>query len=195
MRCLRTGCGGINRHSWRRADFVAWFLMVMSFIGVIGVGAGGVGAEDVGHDPLAWRGDVGRSGPWARWWWLGSAVEKGEITREFEAFKAAGIGGVEICPIYGAKGYEERYIPFLSDKWVEMLKHTVEEGKRLGVGVDMTTGTGWPFGGTGVSEQDASSKLVLKRYEVTGGEQCRKSCPTGGSLHFRGSRIPARSWT
>ena len=62
-------------------------------------------------------------------------------------FAAAGIGGVEITPIYGARGYEARYIDFLSPQWVEMLEHTASEAQRLGLGVDMATGTGWPFGG------------------------------------------------
>jgi len=52
--------------------------------------------------------------------------------------------------------------------------------------VDMTTGTGWPFGGTGVSEQDASSKLVLKRYEVTGGGTVQEKLPDGRLLTLQG---------
>jgi len=56
-------------------------------------------------------------------------------------------GGVHIIPIYGAKGYESRYIDYLSPKWMEMLRHTVTEAQRLDLGIDMTTGTGWCFGG------------------------------------------------
>jgi len=42
------------------------------------------------------------------WWWLGSAVDKPNLTRLFEEYHTAGIGGVEICLIYGARGYESR---------------------------------------------------------------------------------------
>ena len=59
---------------------------------------------------------------------------------------AANLGGVK-HPIYGAKGYEDRSIDFLSAKWMEMLEHAGREAQRLGLGVDMATGTGWPFGG------------------------------------------------
>lgn len=97
--------------------------------------------------------------PWTRWWWLGSAVDKANITRELEAFAAAGFGGVEITPIYGAKGYEDRYLTFLSPQYVEMLAFTCTEAKRLGLGVDMATGTGWPFGGKQVSRADAELKI------------------------------------
>ena len=89
--------------------------------------------------------------PWTRWWWPGSAVDRAQLTAQLEAIAAAGIGGVEITPIYGARGSEARYIDFLSPRWMEMLEHTTREAARLGLGVDMATGTGWPFGGPWVS--------------------------------------------
>ena len=48
---------------------------------------------------------------------------------------------------------------------MELLAHTTREAQRLGLGVDLTTGTGWPFGGPWVGDEDASSSLVLKRDE------------------------------
>lgn len=35
-----------------------------------------------------------------RWWWFGSAVTKPELERELRVMKAAGIGGVEVQPVY-----------------------------------------------------------------------------------------------
>ena len=55
--------------------------------------------------------------PWARWWWPGSAVDKQSLTHQLESLKEAGIGGVEITPIYGARGYEDRNIDYLSEDW------------------------------------------------------------------------------
>ncbi len=78
--------------------------------------------------------------PWTRWWWHGSAVDRVELTRELHALRDAGIGGVEITPIYGVRGEERRFIPFLSDTWVQMLEHTLREAGRLDIGVDMATG-------------------------------------------------------
>ncbi|MDA3880867.1 MAG: glycosyl hydrolase [Prolixibacteraceae bacterium] len=103
---------------------------------------------------------------WARWWWMGSAVDKESITAELEAFSAAGIGGVEITPIYGVKGYEEQFIDFLSPKWIEMLVHTVNEAERLNMKVDMVMGTGWPFGGPMVEPEYAASKITIQKYPV-----------------------------
>lgn len=99
--------------------------------------------------------------PWTRWWWLGSAVDQPNLTRELEAIAAAGFGGVEITPIYGAKGYDERFIPFLSPEYLAMLAHVGAEARRLDLGVDMATGTGWPFGGAQVTPADAELKIAF----------------------------------
>ncbi len=106
--------------------------------------------------------------PWTRWWWPGSAVDKASLTSQLEKIAHAGIGGVEITPIYGAKGYESRYLDFLSPQWMEMLEHTGHEGQRLGLGVDMATGTGWPFGGPWIDEAHANTKAVLRDDRIVG---------------------------
>jgi len=41
-----------------------------------------------------------------------------------------------------------------------MLEHVGREAQRLGLGVDMATGTGWPFGGPRVAPEDSSKKIV-----------------------------------
>lgn len=113
--------------------------------------------------------------PWTRWWWLGSALDAATITRELEAFRAVGLGGVELTPIYGVRGNESQFVPYLSDEWVRLLEHTLSEARRLGLGVDMATGTGWPFGGPWVSDTDAARALLFKTWEVNGGEQLNEA--------------------
>jgi len=44
--------------------------------------------------------------------------------------------GVEITPIYGVRGREDDFIPFLSPRWIDVFLHTLKEAKRLGLGVD-----------------------------------------------------------
>jgi hypothetical protein len=101
--------------------------------------------------------------PWTYWWWMGSAVSERGITEQLTQFAAAGLGGVHIIPIYGAKGAETAFVPFLSPRWMALFQHTVREGKRLGLGVDLTTGTGWPFGGPTITPDRAA-----KRWERAG---------------------------
>ena len=123
--------------------------------------------------------------PWVRWWWPASAVERTEITRQLEILDAAGIGGVEITPIYGARGYENRAIEFLSPRWMEMLEHTAREAERLGMGVDMATGTGWPFGGPEVSIAQGSSSALFENGRLRGnptGMKVKRAAPGGEGL-------------
>ena len=121
-------------------------------------------------DDLAWPPITSQTKPWAFWWWMGSAVDKTNLTRELTRYQAAGLGGVHIIPIYGAKGFESKYIPYLSPQWMEMLEWSVTEANRLGMGVDMTTGTGWCFGGPQVSAADANASVVVKTYSVASGQ-------------------------
>lgn len=136
-------------------------------------------ATEFPSNPLGWPAEAPSHKPWTRWWWLGSAVDKQNVTRELEDFAKNGIGGVEICPIYGAKGAESRFIDFLSPGWMEMLAHTTREAKRLGLGVDMTTGTGWPFGGPQVMEEFASAGLKTIRQSAIGGVEVQLTLPQG----------------
>src|SRR5215813_8972581 len=82
---------------------------------------------DEAPGPLAWPPATAACRPWTRWWWLGSAVDRENLTALLQQYRDAGLGGVEICPIYGAKGAENRYLPFLSPKWMDMLAHTTAE--------------------------------------------------------------------
>ena len=83
-------------------------------------------------DPLAWPPITAQSKPWTFWWWMGSAVDKTNLTKELERYAAAGIGGVHIIPIYGATGWEEKYIKYLSPEWMDRLGWAVSEAHRLG---------------------------------------------------------------
>ena len=116
-----------------------------------------------------WPATSAESRPWTRWWWFGNAVDRANLSYNLEELAKAGIGGVEITPIYGVRNGEANYIEYLSPKWMEMLSHTIGEAERLGMKVDMNTGTGWPFGGPGVTVADAATKVQFQEYEVEGG--------------------------
>ncbi|MFD1144375.1 glycosyl hydrolase [Larkinella insperata] len=109
--------------------------------------------------------------PWTRWWWMGSAVNQKDLTILLDQYKKAGLGGVEITPIYGVKGEERNFINFLSPKWMTMLDHTLKEASRLGMGVDLAQASGWPFGGPWVSPADACKYVAYKTYSLRSGEK------------------------
>jgi hypothetical protein len=116
--------------------------------------------------PFAWPAPTQTARPWARWWWLGSAVDAPNLERLLAEYRQAGLGGVEICPIYGAKGYEKRFTDYLSPAWMDMLAATTRTATGLGMGVDLTTGTGWPMGGPWVPADQASESVSLQRYGI-----------------------------
>ena len=106
--------------------------------------------------------------PWTYWWWMGSSVTKQGLTQNLKDLHTAGIGGVHIVPIYGEKGDENNFVQYLSPQWIELLKYTISEAKRLGMGVDMTTGTGWPFGGPHVTPADAAKAFYVVPVKIKG---------------------------
>jgi len=120
---------------------------------------------------LSWPPITKETKPWTRWWWLGSAVDKESLTYRLDEMAKAGLGGVEITPIYGTKGFENKFIDFLSPAWMDILKHTINEGKRLNLGIDMNTGTGWPFGGPKITLEDAASRYIIQSYPLTTGNK------------------------
>ena len=120
---------------------------------------------------LGWPAVKTEAKPAARWWWLGSAVDEKNLTFNLQEYSHAGMGTMEITPIYGVKSNEARDISFLSPAWMKMLRHTESEAKRLDMQMDMNTGTGWPFGGPEVSIEDAASKVLFEEYQLNGGER------------------------
>jgi len=126
-----------------------------------------------GPDPV-WPEAGAETRPWTRWWWHGSTVDRAGLTSNMEEIAKAGFGGVEITPIYGVKGYEQQSISFLSPEWMKMLDHTLKEGNRLKVGVDLANASGWPFGGPWIQDEHACKNVHYKQYSVKAGESLRE---------------------
>ena len=143
-------------------------------IAVAGIALAFVPADVVSagtNDAFAWPPITAQARPWAWWWWHGSAVDETNIAHELQRFHDAGLGGVQITTIYGTKGAEARDIPYLTPQWLTMMGHTVDEARRLGMGVDMTLGSGWCFGGPTVNDRDANASVVVKTFKLGVGER------------------------
>ena len=125
-----------------------------------------VAAQGVTAPSVDWPEAKREAKPGTRWWWLGSAVDSANLTYNLEKYAAAGIGAVEITPIYGVKGNEANDIDYLSPRWMQMLGHVEAEGKRLGIEIDMNNGTGWPFGGPEVTIDDAASMAIFNDWRT-----------------------------
>ena len=125
--------------------------------------------------------------PGTYWWCPGSAWDKESIDWNLEQLREGGIGTVHIVPIYGAKGYEARYIPYLSDEWAKWLQYILQKAHSLGMQVDMTTGTGWCFGGPDLAERHWDTTAWLNeatgKLEFAAKRMVKRAAP-GGAGHM-----------
>jgi len=106
-----------------------------------------------------------------RWWWFGPAVTKPELQRELEQMKAEGIGGVEIATLYPLAlddpktGFHN--LQFLSDEHLDAIRSAVATAKTLGLRVDVTLGSGWPFGGPHIPVSQAAGELRVETIPIS----------------------------
>lgn len=126
-------------------------------------------------EKLTWPETKQETKPWTRWWWMGNGVDRENIKRELKEMADAGIGGVEITPIYGVKGEEERFIEFLSPEFSEILKFTIGEAGKLGMGVDLPPGSGWRCGGPFVPEEKGLWSLKVQKQQIKKGEKWQQA--------------------
>jgi hypothetical protein len=109
--------------------------------------------------------------PTSFWWWINSLADKESITRDLEAFKAKGMGGVTlIC----SSNWDSPNIPvrgpeFLSPAWRELFKHTIKEAARLNleVGVNFCA-SGWTMGGPWITPEMNGRWFVQSETKVQG---------------------------
>ncbi|GHJ41545.1 glycosyl hydrolase [Streptomyces sp. TS71-3] len=138
-------------------------------------GALGSAAAEAAAPPAAagldWGPFTHEMRPWTRWWWLGSTVTEAGLRAHLGQFADAGFGGVEIQPIYEAQGYEDRILPYLDARWLDALDATTRHARDLGLGVDLTTGSGWTMGGPWITPEISAGRALTEQWELSGGER------------------------
>lgn len=142
-----------------RSKILGFFVAVLMFAAVLNA------AE------VEWPAITQTAKPWTRLWWLGNIGTDRDFTVEMEKYAQVQLGGVELTPIYGVKGQEDKFVPFLAPQWTARLQHIIAEGNRLNIGIDMATGNGWPFGGPWITPDVASKNFGYKTFVVKAGQQ------------------------
>ncbi len=119
---------------------------------------------------LAWPEPTAEMKPWVYNWWMGSAVDAAGIEYQCAELEKSGFGGFHVIPIYGAKGgYEKKWKKLLSPEWVEAWNLAARTARRHHLGIDLTMGSGWCFGGPWVTANSAaSSGMRVKRAGLGG---------------------------
>ncbi len=110
-----------------------------------------------------------------RWWWFGPAVTKPGLEREMRLMKEGGIGGFEVQPTYPLAVDDERpglkNHKFLSPEFLEAIRFTAEKAKELGLRMDLTLGSGWPYGGPQFSAGEGAGRLLTQVVQVPAGQK------------------------
>jgi len=110
-----------------------------------------------------------------RWWWFGPTVARAGLEREMRLMKDGGIGGVEIQPVYplGLDDPAQNHVahPFLSDAFLDHLRFAAAKARELGLRVDLTLGSGWPYGGPHVAISQAAGRLRVERVAAPAGAE------------------------
>src|SRR5215471_5662356 len=110
-----------------------------------------------------------------RWWWFGPSVTRTELEREMRLMKEGGIGGFEVQAVYPLSPDDPTHaiknIPYLSDEFIDALRFTSTKAKELGLRMDLTLGSGWPYGGPSVAITDAAGMLRSERVKIQPGSR------------------------
>lgn len=139
------------------------------------------GGDDYGLLKNAFLNPPNDSHDWTRWWWFGpNATEQG-IAYELEQMHKQGLGGVEMqwmTPLEPEGNFD-----FLSERWSKLATFTVQKAKELGMRVDFTLGTGWPYGGPWIPIELSSQCIRMTVQEVLGPDGYGVEIPGGVGEH------------
>jgi len=105
-----------------------------------------------------------------RWWWFGPLVTSEELDRELHEMKDAGIGGVEVATVYPLSLDDPAHglmnLRYLSPQHLAAVGSTARTARGLGLRMDMTMGSGWPFGGPYITPDLAAEQLLSLRIPI-----------------------------
>jgi hypothetical protein len=121
-----------------------------------------------------------RAKPYVWWLWMNGNVTRQGITADLEAMSESGIGGAWIFNIGSSHGCNTPAGPvdYMSDEWLELVKFSVSEAKRLGLQLGVENCAGWStMGGPWIKPEYASQKLVSTVIKVAGGKRVVTKLP------------------
>ena len=130
--------------------------------------------------------------PTVRWWWFGPAVVKPQLEREMNFMKQGGFGGFEVQPTYPL-ALDGQYpglvnLKFLSPEFFDMLGFTAAKAKEIGLRMNLTLGSGWPYGGPMFTRDEAAQSIrAAGSVNVTLGQTSVTPPAGGGARAGRGA--------
>ena len=130
--------------------------------------------REFAHPPKTMR-------PIVRWWWPGGDVTAEELRREVRILDEAGFGGAEIQALRVGLRTEMsadvavRVNDFPTASFYRKVRVAAQEARGRGLFLDLTMGSGWPFGGgKNITPELASIELRLTRKTLFGPSHFRE---------------------
>jgi len=122
-----------------------------------------INAEDFKNPPES-------ANPYTYWFWVNGIISKQGITKDLEALKDVGVGGIQIFNVdlitpFGGVEYN-------SPQSHDMYKHTFAEADRLGLEVTVKNSSGWSCtGGPWVTPEHSMKMIVWSETQISGDDK------------------------
>ncbi|MDR1865224.1 MAG: glycosyl hydrolase [Bacteroidales bacterium] len=103
--------------------------------------------------------------PGVYWYFMDGNLSGAAVTKDLEAMKQAGVGYVVFLEVN--VGVPRGNVDFLSEEWLDIFRHAMQECERLGIGVTLGVGPGWTgSGGPWVAAEQSMQHLVFSSVEA-----------------------------
>ncbi len=107
--------------------------------------------------------------PWVFWFWINGNISREGITKDLEAMKRAGIGGVIWMEVSGPRWAPRGPIQAGSKEWYETMQWAITEADRLGLAFTLSVDFGYGSGGPHITPDLSMQKLLWSETQVRGG--------------------------
>ena len=109
-----------------------------------------------------------------RWWWFGPAVTHAQLERDMNFMKQGGIGGFEVQQTYPLALDGElpglTNFKFMSPEHLEELHFVSGKAKEMGLRMNLTLGSGWPYGGQKFTAEEGATAIQTQNVAIKSGE-------------------------
>ncbi|VGO13278.1 hypothetical protein PDESU_01834 [Pontiella desulfatans] len=115
--------------------------------------------------------------PWVFWHWTNGNVTRDGITKDLEAMKDVGIGGVITFQLSGPKWAPPGPLKFDQQSQVPMIKWAAQEARRLGIDFSLVVDFGYGSGGPHITPDLSMQQLYRSEMPVNGGQRVNVKLP------------------
>ncbi len=107
--------------------------------------------------------------PWVFWFWMNGNITRDGITKDLEALKRVGIGGVLWMEVSGPTWAPQGPLEAGSKEWLEAMHWAISEADRLGLSFALSVDFGYGSGGPHITPDISMQQLVWSETEVSSG--------------------------